>query len=537
MAHVSIGRRFLSEVRSQYQDWQAAYVREALQNCVDAPRTKNVHFLIYRDGSNTCVSFSNDGSPMSQEELTDKLLTLGETGKDHSGTVGGFGRAKELLYFCHENYKVESGGYCVSGSGCEYEMHPMPSYSHGTRSSVVIEGDHVEELSAALRKCVGYSYFKGEVTLNGIPIEERTRRGHNRNWEDGEGWCTVYTNRQHEGIMLVRVGGVFMFSRKLWDYKGTVVCELNSSYRTLTSNRDGLRSEFQYALDAFVESISTNRRSAFKPKSPKYRRYIGTKLAAPVTRTFKVEPKIVTANAPAEWVAQTKHARLEAAKQTVAGVARGEIETSLNSFETAVVLSGEVAPADEPSVTLPILEAAEPVADPEEATLAYGGFVAVKHDFMLRNELNHSVKVPVYYDPGSEKFSSYAQWLTTVWAKCMVELHAMFERSSAFSIGFIFDEPDEEEGFALEGLHEEHEEVGDIYYISPCVYGEKSNGTATFSRRWNKSDRWEILAVAAHEFVHGEGHERHNEKYANRLTDVFAEVVKNRNRFNHCFKV
>lgn len=302
MAHVSIGKRFLSEVRSQYEDWYAAYVREAFQNCVDAPGSRDVRFTIEgNDDGNTVVTFTNDGRPMSRDEIEGKLLTLGETGKDHSGTVGGFGRAKELLYFCHEHYSIESGGCKVTGEGCSYDLTDTEIPYHGTRSCVIIEGDHVYELVEALRTCVGYSHFNGTVLLNGVELDERTRRGRKREWEDGEGWCRVYTNRQHDGLLLVRVGGVFMYAKSLYDYKGTVVCELDTSYETLTSNRDGLRSSYRWKLDEFVESISTNRRAAFRPKAPKFRRYVGTKLSAPITRTFEIDTETADKQAPKAW--------------------------------------------------------------------------------------------------------------------------------------------------------------------------------------------------------------------------------------------
>lgn len=541
MSHVSIGKRFLAEVRNQYEEWHDAFVREALQNCIDAPRSRNIHFLIKgMDNGNTRVEFENDGLPMSREEIKGKLLTLGESGKEHHGTVGGFGRAKELLYFCHESFEIVSGKDRVEGSGCEYKIRKIRKALDGTRSVVEIEGDHVDALSESLIDCVRFSRYRGMITLNGMALEDRTNNGRKREWEDGEGWCNVYTNRSHEGVLLVRVGGVFMFRKSLYDYKHCVVCELTTSHDTLTSNRDGLRSEYRWALDEFIESISTNRRSAFKPKSPKFRRYMGARLSAPITRTFEVETNYAAKNAPAAWIAKPKPAKVSeigrrfdaedvAETHTLLAVDPAEPggDVSVNLFDDL----GEVAPR--------FVAPTEPVAEPEDATLAYGGHVAVKHDFILRNELCNSIKVPVYYDPGEAKFSSYSMWLASAWAKCMVELHALFEKPGAFSIGFIFDEDDPDDG-ATEGMHETRDRIGHIYYIAPCKVERVNNGVKDDSRklvpRWTRSDKWAILSVAAHEFVHGEGYDRHNEGYANRLTDVFGEILANRTRFNHCFR-
>lgn len=516
MAQVSIGKRFLAEVRSQYEDWHAAFVREAFQNCADARGTRNLDFTISFGSGCTTVSFSNDGRPMSREEITGKMLTLGESGKEHHETVGGFGRAKELLYFTHEHYQIDSGDVSVAGSGCEYSLSEIP-YLHGTASTVTIDEDCEEELIDALRTCVGYSNFRGTVRLNGEVLEKRTRRGRRRDWEAGEGWCSIFTNRQHENLLLVRVNGVYMFSKELYDYKGTVVCELGTSQGLLTSNRDGLRWRYRRALDEFVDSISTNKRAAFKPKRPKYRRYVGQRLTAPITRTFSVDLDTAEKNAPTKWFSA-------AASDTVGvDLADGQSETV-----RSVVPEEAVGPGPKS------LRAAEPVASKEEATLVYGGHVAVKHDFILRNELCDSIKVPVYYDPGSSRFTDYSRWLTSVWAKCLIELHALFESRAAFSIGFVFDE-DTEEG-SLNALCEKRSDVGTVYYISPAEVHEASNGVRKFRQRWKVRDKWDILTVAAHEFVHGEGYDRHNESYANRLTDVLGTVMKNRSRFNHCFR-
>lgn len=299
MPSVSIGKRFLSEVRSQYEDWHAGYAREAFQNCADAPRVKNVSFRTEEVGGNTIVEFENDGAPMTREIMEGKLLTLGESGKEHHGTVGGFGRAKELLYFCHEEFEIWSGSIYVNGSGCEYEINLDSEPLKGTKSRVVIEGYHAEELNRAFRKCISYSMFKGSVTLNGEVIEDRTNRGKKRDWGGAGEWCRVYTNRKHENLLLVRVGGIFMYSKRIWDYKGCVVVELLTSRETLTSNRDSLKWEYREAIDSFIEDISTNKRKAFRPKAPKFHRFEGTKLSADLTKeAFTLDTDAMEKNSP-----------------------------------------------------------------------------------------------------------------------------------------------------------------------------------------------------------------------------------------------
>ena len=533
---VSIGKRFLAEVKSQYESWVDATVREAFQNCVDAPGAKNIEFRVSTiNVGKTMFLFSNDGKPMDEATLTGKLLTLGESGKEHEGTVGGFGRAKELLYFCHDEYDVRSGGFVVQGEGCEYELTECPDIRYpGTQSTVVINGDYVEEFKTAVRECVRYSQFSGTVTLNGEVLEERTEKGRKREWEGGDSWAKVYTNNSHNNLLLVRVGGVFMFSKRV-DYKGCVLVELQTSRETLTSNRDGLKWHYRSTLDSFVQNLAVNRRAAFKPKAPKYRRYAGRQLQASVaSKVFKVDVAAQASQVPAAWVPPVAE-HLSASEDR-------EFAAAVRSGEKKVTFSGKGRPVGPETVRAALEMGAaallDPVASPDNASLAYGGNVAVNHDFVLRNELCEDMAVPCFYDPADPKFSGYSKWLIGVWAKVLVELHALFEKRGAFSVGFVFDE--DEDGEPCQAMYEDHGEIGDVYYVAPCKLTHAPNGTSESSRklvvRWDKSDKWSILAVAAHEFVHGEGLGYHDERYAARLTQVLGTVLKNKDRFAHCFK-
>ena len=94
--HVKIGPSFFAKVFNDYSSWTWAFVREALQNGIDAPGSTEVRFEV-QSGTDTTIAFQNDGSPMTEEELVGKFLALGESGKNFQGTIGGMGRAKELL--------------------------------------------------------------------------------------------------------------------------------------------------------------------------------------------------------------------------------------------------------------------------------------------------------------------------------------------------------------------------------------------------------------------------------------------------------
>src|SRR5580698_6197763 len=116
-AAVKIGPSFFAKEFQEYSNWRWSYIREAAQNCIDAPHSTEMYFSITHDGHNTRVTFGNNGVPMNEDVLTNKLLALGESGKNFAGTVGGFGKAKLLLLFCHLSWSVRTGTLLADGEG------------------------------------------------------------------------------------------------------------------------------------------------------------------------------------------------------------------------------------------------------------------------------------------------------------------------------------------------------------------------------------------------------------------------------------
>src|SRR5205823_13320558 len=92
---------------------------------------------------------------MTEDTLVNTLLSLGEIGKDFQGSVGGFGKAKEILYFAHRNYTSTSSPHRVEGSGAGYDLgHDPGDTLYGTRRVVEWDGLVADELRAAFTRFV-----------------------------------------------------------------------------------------------------------------------------------------------------------------------------------------------------------------------------------------------------------------------------------------------------------------------------------------------------------------------------------------------
>jgi len=118
-----------------------------LQNGIHAPNSKNIEIEVRHEGDNTLLRVSNDGEPMTEDILVNKLLALGASGKDGERTV----RNREFPWLCqirrYPQYEITTGDLRVKGSGAGYDLEHLDSSWSGTISEVLIEGDHVSELS------------------------------------------------------------------------------------------------------------------------------------------------------------------------------------------------------------------------------------------------------------------------------------------------------------------------------------------------------------------------------------------------------
>lgn len=485
MATVGIGPNFFKKSFNDYRNWQWAYVREAMQNSMDAPHSKNIGVSIELIDGNTVFTWWNDGKPMNREELEGKLLTLGESGKDFKGTIGGFGKAKELLLMANISYEIRTGDLRVVGSGGNYDCRVHETYD-GTYTRVVIEGDHVNTLMAQLKRFLSMSQWHGQATINGEVYEDRMLKGSRRREFE---WAVVYTNKKFSDTMIVRINGIPMFSRWLNANGRCVVVELNfGGSNILQSNRDSLRSDYQVQLESFTDDLVVNKTSALRELKPVYFHYAGDKLY----------------NIATKQAAETMQAIISEAYATIP--------------------TGDIAEDQQSSNSL----ASKEVGYSQQISTHYTGSRSkLKHEFIVKN--NAHMQIPMHYLPSN--FSDYSLKLATIWTKLMLSLHELFNKQREFSVGFIFD-PDVEAEY-------ERGEYGDVYFISPTsIIKQDSSNSRSMAKRWkfNPSGRWALLSRALHEFVHGAaGMSGHGEDYSSTLTDLTGVVLKERQRFNKCF--
>lgn len=491
MANIKIGPSFFKNEFSCYSNWHWAWVREILSNSMDCG-SDTIKMHIKESGSGTWASVENNGQPMTEEILVNKLLALGESGKNfQNGSVGGFGKAKIIILFCHQSYSIRTGTIEVKGVGGDYEITRDLPYFHGTRTDVFMSGDYVDKLTDNTRTFCEYAQWKGSISLNDEQLKCSLAKGSPRRELS---FGTVYTNKSFENRLIVRIGGIPMFHHYTSMDRCVVVELSGTSAQTLTSNRDGLVSTYRHALDAFINELTVDKRKALKVHQPKYHHFAGDKLKIDVEEKLE---KCVEKN--------TSRGRIE-----VGEVYGGSIMASVETIQSSVFVQSPQSPQQPLSKLL----------QPRRRSLSF--------EFIIKNETE--LKVPDYYRPDHPSFGTYSKKLAKIWGCLLIELHRQYKRSDEFAIGFSFDEE-------YEALHETTDLFGCVYYINPAIIvSQNYSSSKSFKKRFMLTERDRLISIAAHEFVHGLGYSGHNDEYANKLTEVFALVLRERKKFNWCFK-
>lgn len=500
MSTVTIGPSFFKKELKDYASWRWAYIREALQNCIDAPKSKKIHVQLHR-GDKTIITFSNDGEPMDLDTITNKLLCLGESGKNFEGSVGGFGKAKILLYFAQVSYSIRTGQYLVQGQGGDYSIITCDSFYHGTESTVVLEDNLYYSMQSELEKFAAHAQWDGTLTYTNTDGKSTVlpTNCHKGTFRKEEDYGRIYTNNQLTGIVC-RIHGIPMFVDSYSTQHG-IVLELPNSGTHLTSNRDMLQYKYHTKLCGFIKTLNSDYRQAISVQNPTVQHFRGYKCAI--------------ARQKSKEVAQDDFSGEQAVENEVELVATAAKSTS-GASTSEVSTSSEQAVLDKPAC-----KEAEAYKQPAAPIL----FV----DFYLRNETR--LEVPNHYLPG--QWSEYAEKLLKIWVNVLRTTHSILNENGQnvpdnFSVGYLFSQD-------AEAMYSK-QDFSTIYYLNPCKIVTDKTSTR-LKKRFLLTEKERIICIAMHEVVHSLGFDSHDEAYACKLTDCMALAMKNRSRFNADFRV
>jgi hypothetical protein len=266
---ITLSNAFLQEkVKNDYADHKVALIREFLQNSCDAGATK-LDFMF--DKSERTLTVTDNGCGMDAKIMVNALFDIGGSYKEGNDAVGGFGSAKLILLFQHDQYDIKSWRdgvrYEVNGRASSYSNIESFDDVGLTGTSITIkfldswavedESDSYSMFEYYAKEFLEQCDVTPKVTWNGMDMNSRKAGTIVRELEWGNIYCDDTTQSQY--YVDVRIGGIKMFQIYVGEINKKLTIELtHKSINILTTNRDGLRGGYSDELSSVVKEFNVN---------------------------------------------------------------------------------------------------------------------------------------------------------------------------------------------------------------------------------------------------------------------------------------
>lgn len=237
-----------------------ALVREFAQNSADA-KASNVRFTF--EGDNV-LTVSDDGRGASGTQVRERVLTPLASEKE-DGAVGGFGKAKELLFFGNPSWLIRTRDVQVRGRFMEVDSFDTGlEHFNGFMVRVQLPPGLYNAARMAARDFLRASERPGvKWWINGLQVDCAVVRA--RRAAKDFGFCKAYVERNCSDTKIYyRTGGLLTAVR--YGYHppevGRIVLELQgASTELLTPARDNFRSgEHRRAVESWLNALVTDYR-------------------------------------------------------------------------------------------------------------------------------------------------------------------------------------------------------------------------------------------------------------------------------------
>lgn len=248
---VSIPAGFFNRAaKREYTYWSRALIREFLQNSVDAGAS-SVRFQFNKD--DLTLTVEDDGCGMTRDVILNKLLVMGGTEKPE-GAIGGFGKAKEVLFFAWKNYTIHTGYLLVEGVGADFVLKHVQEAFPGTKCLIKFHNSNeLSMVKMSAQHVLGRNEVESDLLLDGKLISCVLVKGEEIH---DLPWAKVYASNQSSSTLSIRLRGMEMFSWWTRELPKQLVIELKGeSVDVLTASRDGLQADCKKELDSLVENF------------------------------------------------------------------------------------------------------------------------------------------------------------------------------------------------------------------------------------------------------------------------------------------
>jgi hypothetical protein len=513
MNQVSFDPSFLtSKVKKDYSDHKVALVREFLQNSIDAGANK-VEFQFDPDKRTLVVT--DNGCGMSPEVMETALFKIGGSHKKEN-SVGGFGSAKLILYFQHDSFQIisrhEGTEWFVEGQGCHYNDYENRGAT--TESGVVakivfsdtwaIESSYNGETydtfhnfeQDALR-FLSYCDVPAQIVWNGKTVQPMQNGELVRELD----WCKIYSRPEPgQNYIHVRIKGIKMFEVWNSNLEQFAVLELSSksSLDILTTNRDGLRYEYQNELGAIVEEMSVDKNS-FKHKKGQQFIYNGSKKSTFAVLIDTVNALKLNLKKHLEFKKNQAYATKDMERYSSLMQDIDSVESIENQNELSHMLEQAKTATVATDAFVEVLKKKFAIAGFKTDSIINKNMeklnAKTEHDFVVMYEKN-SDKLAPNMDPAKGLSPKYEK-IAKVYLYSLKYILDRTKNETPFRIGWVISD----NALAMFSKKE-----GDVAFL---INPEKIGFTTGERRKCLKR----IFRIACHEITHMMGFDYHNEQF------------------------
>jgi len=506
LGQIEIGERFLSRPLKDYTNWRTAWWREAIQNSLDAGATEILLDAQENPDGTWTVSCDDNGKGMNFEEVRSYFLRMGESGKKvgQAGTVGGFGKAKELLVLPWLQWSISYNGGKVVGNGLQFKR-TAGEPRKGIRIEVVMPTDAHTTLGDA-RSILSRSDLKRcHFFLAGVRFDPRSFLVVKKPIRTMAGKGTIYAKKtpgEPHYSCLIRHHGLFMFDIYTDKLEAIVVLELEGpSIELLASNRDGFADySIKAAVSDFINELAKDKEVALRAPDKTIRKiYHGTGPLEAREQTAKSKA-IVKETASAILAKETwGDEEVKDISMILEEVSRQETDMGFKDTDKSDKFRTQGETIRE------IVRATSSENSRTEDRLRLLDTLLWKPSFLVLNERAH-VAVPKMFFP--ESMTPTTLGLARIWSELCKFVLIQIQTFKFFGIGFCFTE----EAAAMHTV-----EAGlDWLLLNP--YRDSRDPSKGIWRSKNEKDLAMLYALAIHECTHLQGQVYHDKDFAYLMT-------------------
>jgi len=478
--NVQIGPEFFKKSKNDYSSWRFAFVRELLQNAIDSGANE-IKVNVLNEDNSLAISCKDNGSGMSKDILMNKLFSLGSSGKDFNNSVGGFGKAKELLYFSQNSYHIHSRDNLVNGIGGKFTIEPAEFYQ-GTFSKIYIDEQYYyqDTFEQHFREFIISSSYSGKFYLNDELISERVITDELvKQFHFGK----VYKTDLFKQKIVVRINGLPMFENCTTTDYGLVLELSGKSSDHLSSNRDGFNwscyTEFQNFLNILAQCSNECVRR-LEPQIIKYfgkESYMTSMMKSMEDYIDQIEDNLIKEEAKILiWKAENNISKLDV----------NELEKLTEKISTKNI-----------------------VAKLSQDIINIRNYVESQYQTDYDFEIENHFKTDVNENYLPESFNEYSKKLVENWRNVIKEILKELNIEQNFYVGFIF----------CNDIIATYRKDGLVcrYMINPFGKSDKEY--------YKEENYHEIILTACHEIVHSLGIVYHNETFLGKFEEILEKIL------------